>query len=315
MKTIIITDTHFGIKQNSITWLNSQIDFIKKQLLPYIKQYKKEDVRLVHLGDVFDSRSSISTLIATRVVEIFTELYNNVSEFIIIGGNHDYYSPNSDQIDTINLVLGDIGINIVTKSTYKTNQDLFVPWFCWEDILKGNIPGDVKRIFAHTDIVTEQPNITGVDIYSGHMHTPCIRGRYKNLGSCFYLTFNDATGIRGFYELGEDDVLKFIENTTSIRFWRLYDSNILKDTSYIDKDDYVELYVSQENLLIKEYNDKIQEIGCKVRNCKTIPNISQNIKYSEEDISNYDIDSMIELTIPDHLKNKFKTVKDNANLY
>lgn len=314
MKTIIITDTHFGIKQNSITWLNSQTDFIKKQLLPYIKQYKKEEVRLVHLGDVFDSRSSISTLIASRVVEIFTELYNNVSEFIIIGGNHDYYSPNSDQINTIDLILGDVGINIITKTSYKSNHDLFVPWFCWNEAI-NNIPKDIKRIFAHADIVTEQPETHGVDIYSGHMHTPKINGHYKNLGSCFYLTFNDATGIRGFYELDENDNLKFIENKTSIRFWRLYDSDILKDLSYIDKDDYVELYISQENLLLKEYNNKIQEIGCKVRNCKTIPNISQNIEYSKEDIGNFDINSMISLTIPDHLKNKFKIIENSADLY
>ena len=37
MTTILFTDTHFGIKQNSITWFNSQKDFIVNQLIPYIK--------------------------------------------------------------------------------------------------------------------------------------------------------------------------------------------------------------------------------------------------------------------------------------
>ena len=37
MKTIIFTDTHFGVKQNSITWFKSQKKFIEEQLMPYIK--------------------------------------------------------------------------------------------------------------------------------------------------------------------------------------------------------------------------------------------------------------------------------------
>ena len=106
--TILITDTHFGVKQNSITWLNSQSKFIEDQLIPYINRETKEGnkVKLIHLGDIFDSRSTISTYIATRVVELFEKLTNAVNDFIIIGGNHDYYSPNSDSVDSLNLLLG-----------------------------------------------------------------------------------------------------------------------------------------------------------------------------------------------------------------
>ena len=109
MTTILFTDTHFGIKQNSITWFNSQKDFIVNQLIPYIKTID-DDVRLVHLGDVFDSRSTISTYIATNVVELFKELKSIVKEFIVIGGNHDYYSPTTDRIDTLNLLLNNLDI-------------------------------------------------------------------------------------------------------------------------------------------------------------------------------------------------------------
>ena len=66
MTDILITDTHFGIKQNSITWFNSQSNFIYEQLIPYIQTHK-DIIRLIHLGDVFDSRSSISVLIAAKV--------------------------------------------------------------------------------------------------------------------------------------------------------------------------------------------------------------------------------------------------------
>ena len=32
--SFILTDTHFGVKQNSMTWLNSQLDFFYNQLIP-----------------------------------------------------------------------------------------------------------------------------------------------------------------------------------------------------------------------------------------------------------------------------------------
>lgn len=42
MKTIILSDTHFGIKQNSITWMNSQINFLYNEFIPYIKELSKK---------------------------------------------------------------------------------------------------------------------------------------------------------------------------------------------------------------------------------------------------------------------------------
>ena len=59
METIVLfTDTHFGVKNNSMTWLNSQLNFIYKQFIPDLQELKKQghDITLIHLGDVFDSR-------------------------------------------------------------------------------------------------------------------------------------------------------------------------------------------------------------------------------------------------------------------
>ena len=107
MTNVIITDTHFGVKNNSMTWFTSQSDFIYKQLIPYIKTINDE-VRLIHMGDVFESRSTISIYIAKKVRQIFKDLSKLCNNIIIVAGNHDFYSPNSDEYDSLSLALNNI---------------------------------------------------------------------------------------------------------------------------------------------------------------------------------------------------------------
>ena len=101
---VLFTDTHFGVKNNSMTWLKSQLNFIYKQFIPELRELKKthpdDQIVLIHLGDVFDSRSTISTMVATEVRKAFGALREVVDEFNIIAGNHDYYSPTSDEVNS-----------------------------------------------------------------------------------------------------------------------------------------------------------------------------------------------------------------------
>ena len=242
MKTILITDTHFGTRQNSITWLNSQSKFIYQQLIPYIKSCD-EEVKLIHLGDVFDSRSTISTMVASQVVHMFKDLSDIVDEFIIIGGNHDYYSPNSNSVDTINLLFGHLDIKLVTKSVMLDGKNIYIPWYQWiestqmiQDLIDTN---GIKNVFTHADIINEPVNIRCDHIYSGHIHIPYCKGKIRNLGSTYALNFADANQPRGFYVIHDDDKLEFIEDVKSIRFHRLYNDDIFTMSNMNDFD-YIE---------------------------------------------------------------------------
>jgi hypothetical protein len=73
MTDFLFTDTHFGVKNHSMTWWKSQRDFIYQQFMPAIKEYN-DDIRVIHLGDVFDSRSGINTLIAAGVRKLFEDI-------------------------------------------------------------------------------------------------------------------------------------------------------------------------------------------------------------------------------------------------
>ena len=314
MKTILITDTHFGTRQNSNTWLNSQINFLENQLIPYIKN--NGDIRLVHLGDVFDSRSTISTMVATKVVEVFKKISGLVKEFIIIGGNHDFYSPNSDEVDTLNLLLGSLNIKIVTKNILidKEAKHLYVPWYQWIESpqMIQNLIDDngIIRVFTHADIINEPVNINCQEIYSGHIHIPELKGKLRNLGSTYALNFADANSKRGFYVICENGQLVFIENEKSIKFHRLYNSDIFTVPDW-DKNDYIEMYISQSNLADAFYIDEINHIIKTWKNVWLIPQTESNdlqISESQDKFEGYDIETIVSKLIPENLKDKFEQV-------
>lgn len=311
MKTILITDTHFGTRQNSNTWLNSQMDFIYKQLIPYIKE--NGPIRLVHLGDVFDSRSTISTLVASKVVAVFKELSELVEEFIIIAGNHDFYSPTSNEVDTLNLLLGNLNIKIITKCAMvdEESKHIYIPWYSWieekqciQDLIYTH---NIKRAFTHADIINEPINIHCQEIYSGHIHIPNCKGNIRNLGSTYALNFADANSRRGFYVIHDDGKFQFIENKISIKFHRLYNSDIFTVPDW-NKNDYIELYISQSNMTNAIYLSEIDNIIKRWKNVWLIPQMEQLEMTNDREYSGYDVESITKELIPDNLKEKFEQV-------
>ena len=312
MKTILITDTHYGTKQNSITWLNSQSRFIYQQLIPYIKE-QKEPIRLIHLGDVFDSRSTISTIVADRVVHMFRDISQVVDEFIIIGGNHDYYSPTNDAVDTISLLLGHLNIKIVTKDIVIDGENAYVPWYQWlehrEKLQQLIDENGVENVFTHADIVNEPVNINCKHIYSGHIHIPFHKDGLHNLGSTYALNFADANQPRGFYVIS-DNRLEFIENHKSIKFHRLYNEDIFTIQD-MGGNDYIELYISQNNMALDIYVKKINFITRTWKNVWIIPQIEAQGIVDETVFEQYDIENITRNKIPKELQNKFEMVLNN----
>lgn len=317
METIVLfTDTHFGVRNNSITWLNSQLDFIYKQLIPDFQELKKQGhtITLIHLGDVFDSRSTISTYVATKVREAFYDLRQVVDKFHIVAGNHDYYSPNSSEVCSIDLLLHGLNIDIHSQVSYLTNKgDLFLPWYQYQDTETVNQlieQGKVKRIFTHADIVTTKPQYHNIPIYSGHMHIPDIKSDIQlyNIGSCYPLNFADSNSHRGYYIL-KDNGWEFIPNIQSIQFWRLYDEDIF-DThnQYIQAKDYIELYISETNMSDSKYVEKLNFFTQTYKNLWIISRRDDFIGEGLEKFEGCNIEDIVKNSIPDHLKTKFDEV-------
>ena len=315
MIDVLFTDTHFGWKNNSMTWLNSQMNFIYKQFIPTIKKLsKKEPVRVIHLGDVFDSRSTISTYVATKVVDAFKDIRSVCNEFVIVCGNHDFYSPNSDTVNTVTLLLNNIDITIVDQDMYETDNHAFVPWYVYEN---GEFTTDAKYIFCHADIVNGVIPVgcIGKSVFSGHIHTPLCRnskGLY-NLGSCYSLNFADANSTRGFYVI-ENDKVQFIPNKESINFYRFYNDEILnKNIDSLNTNDYIEIYVSEINMSKDDYITPIKKFTDRFTHLWIIPQVVSNTSATGEDFKEYDIEAIMADMIPDDLQHFFEKVKNRLN--
>lgn len=321
---ILISDTHFGCRQNSITWLNYQMKFFYEQLIPFIKTIE-EPVKLIHLGDVFDSRSSVNILVANQVKQLFEDLCKCCLDGVrVIGGNHDYYSPNESQTNdnSIDLVLGELcyylpNIHLITKKLYKEDNDLFVPWFRYFDynLLKNTIENEgVKRVFIHNDLTVTLEDkykelFKNVTVYSGHIHIPKHDKNLHTLGATFALTFADSNSARGFYTMNDDGSdFTFHSNDKSIKFYRIYNKEVFDEIKDIKKDDYVELYVNQDNLLKDLYVNKIKELNSTVSNIVVIPRVIKELSDDSTDFEKYDIADICRQNIPDNLIEKFNKI-------
>ena len=314
MSTLLITDTHFGVRQNSNTWYKSQIHFIENQVIPSIKEYNINHI--IHLGDVFDSRSSISTYIMQGVYNIFKKLSGLVDKIDIIAGNHDYYSPNSDEICILNILFSSIkNINIHSKFEYIDNQNLYIPWYRWEDKKnQNNIYNlinkyNIQNIFTHADIF-DPTNIEFIKkipckIFSGHIHTPKIKNNLYNLGSCYPLTFSDCNSQRGIYII-DDKNIKFIPNESSIKFWRVYNDEIFNENEW-RYNDYIEIYINQDYLLKDKYSSKIEQYLNQYKNINIIPQ-DTSIQLEHIEFNNYDILDITKSMIPEELRSKYNQI-------
>ena len=90
MKIALITDTHFGARNDSLLFLDFFSKFYKNIFFPTLKERGITEV--IHLGDVVDRRKFINykTLNSMKEILFFPlkEMGGNVK---IIVGNHDIY--------------------------------------------------------------------------------------------------------------------------------------------------------------------------------------------------------------------------------
>lgn len=319
MKAILFTDTHFGCKNASRIWFKYQCEFFREQVIPYIKKLStEEEVVAIHLGDVFDARSTLNTMIAHEVRELFKELAGSVQQFYIIPGNHDYFSEQSDEYCSVNLVLGGIsGLQIINKATVLEldgTEVALIPWHIQKMTPMTQYTQEHPKqvVFTHADIVTGKPKIYS-QVFSGHIHTPWINEKYYNLGSCFPLDFHDSNQMRYFYIWDPNsNILHREANKHSIRFWRKRDQEILDwEVDELNRDDYIELYISSSLLLLSEYQSRIEELKSQFRNLWVIP-VPEELANDGVDYE-CDIDAIIEQSIPEELQDKFNYIKEKIN--
>lgn len=338
MRELVIGDLHFGIKNNSLTWLEQQLNFITNQIFPILENENID--RCIFLGDLTDIRYSINQQVGIELKKLFRTMLKNYPNitFIICAGNHDYYSPLEEfaSYNSYELIFGEEFL-MVHKNLIIVNQDpyitedgaLFLPWYWTENdnhideiLYNYDFNDEVKEIFCHTDL-SQWPGariaaFKGTPIYSGHIHF-CYEDTLANLfnlGSACAFTFNDVNMDKYVYILEDYEIVKKIKNVTTPSFKRLYNEEIFNVTDDMFNNSYVQLCISSNNINKAKYVEQIKEL----KNTYVDSNIRLHTIDEDTDMTtlsvatfNTNIETYIEDNIPEYLDEKYQIIKDKIN--
>ena len=136
MKILLITDQHFGVRNDNQYFLDHYKKFYSEIVVPFIKQSDIDTV--ICLGDTFDKRRSINFMSLDAAKEMwFDQLEELNVKMHMLVGNHDIYYKNTLRVNAPSELLGQYGnISVYTEPTTVTFDGvsvLLLPWICDEN--------------------------------------------------------------------------------------------------------------------------------------------------------------------------------------
>lgn len=270
MRVAIITDQHFGARNDSVHFLDYYEKFYKETFFPKIDEENIDTVLI--LGDTFDRRKYINFFSLKRTKEMFfDELAKRNITVHMLAGNHDTYFKNTNDVNSVDLLLREYdNINVIDspqtihlKYENEEHDVCMIPWICPENY--DQCMAEIKNTSAtlcmgHFEIAgfamhRGMPSLEGLsrDIFkrfeytfSGHYHHKSDRDNIYYLGNPYELTWQDYSDGRGFHIFDLDSRnLVFVQNP-NIMFHRItYDdkSDSINDILHKDFSLYTNTYV------------------------------------------------------------------------
>ena len=270
-KIALITDTHWGCRNDSPVFAKHISRYYKNVFFPYLEEHGINYV--VHLGDIVDRRKYINFVTAKNLDNDFIEpIYKNKLFLHAIIGNHDTYFKNTNEINSMNVLYRDNAhFNYYSEPTEFSIDGckiLFMPWICsdnYEQCMSAIEMTDAQVLFGHLELngfemYKGSPNNHGFDpklfdkfdiVCSGHFHHKSSKGNINYLGAPYEMTWSDYDDPRGFHVFDTSTrELTFIQNNDKI-FHKIF---------YNDADsDYMEI-VNQD---FSQYADCIIKVVVK----------------------------------------------------
>ena len=218
MKIALITDTHFGARNDSLAFNDYFFEFYEKIFFPYLKD--KNITTVVHLGDVMDRRKFVSYRIAKDFRERFVDQFTGI-DFHMIVGNHDTYYKNTNSVNSLQELVDGKHSNITvypetTEADFDGCKILFVPW-----INSENMSSTMKMLKTSTaQICMGHLELNGFEmqkgffmdhgwdknefnrfdmVMSGHYHHKSDDGHVYYLGTPYEIYWNDWGDPKGFH--------------------------------------------------------------------------------------------------------------------
>ena len=265
MKIAIITDTHFGARNDSVQYDEYFYQFYEGQFFPYLQKHNIKTV--IHLGDVLDRRKFVSYRIAKNFRERFILPFQALDiELHALVGNHDIFYKNTNDVNSLQeLVDGRFKKIHLYSEAQEVNFDglpiLFMPWINSQNYIyaMGMIDETKADIcMGHLDIngfAMNKGQIVaehGMDksefkkfdtVMSGHFHHKNDDGQIYYLGTPYELYWNDYDDPKGFHIFDtETRELERIVNPLTI-FDKIYYDDTKTDYSTVDVEKYRNKYI------------------------------------------------------------------------
>lgn len=274
-KIVILGDTHFGVRNDSINFHKYYEKFYKEVFFPYID--KHEVKWIFQLGDLFDRRKYINfNTLAECKRYFFDQVARRDVTMLTFLGNHDIFWKESLSVSSSGLLLREyLNIHVIEKPTSTvidgTKIDM-IPWICKEN--EEDVYYYINN--SKSDLCLGHFEIAGFPMYkgmnseeglshemfakyervlSGHYHTRSKAENIEYVGTPYEMTWQDAYDPRGFSVFDtETRELEFVQNPYTIHEKITYDDldKDPVDLSTIDiKDKYVKLVVVNKTDLYK----------------------------------------------------------------
>jgi len=244
MRIALITDTHWGVRNDNAIFYDYTKQFLDNVFFPLIDAEKIDTV--IHLGDLVDRRKYINFLTAKRLREDFMQpIKDRGIDFHLILGNHDVYYKNTNDVNAIAELYGEVKrYERAEEVTIGDSKMLFIPWITADNrehsidmIKKSSAPIALGHLelngfeMFRGSISTHGEDASMFDkfdmVCSGHFHHKSTTGNINYLGSHSEFTWSDFDDDRGFHILDT--------NTRNIGFVR-NPYTVFKKIWYNDED-------------------------------------------------------------------------------
>jgi DNA repair exonuclease SbcCD nuclease subunit len=248
MKIAIITDQHFGARNDSLHFLDFYEKFYSETFFPKLDESGVKT--LLILGDTFDRRKYVNFYSLQRAKKMFFDgLAKREILVYMLVGNHDTYYKNTNEVNSPELLLEDYPNILVIESPQTLHLDYgnvkadvcMMPWICADnyDASMEEIKTTTATVcMGHFEIEGFQmyrgaPSQEGLEpkmfnkfdqVFSGHYHHKSSRGNIHYLGNPYELTWQDHNDPRGFHFFDlETHELEFVENPNRMFMKLVYD--------------------------------------------------------------------------------------------
>ena len=274
MKIALVTDTHFGARNDNAAFADYFGKFYTDIFFPYLKENNINTI--IHLGDIVDRRKYINYQTQAHMQKAFIDpiIENDYTMHVIIG-NHDTYYKNTNEINSMQQLYGTTGyekIKWYDNNPAVLNFDgcdiMLLPWLCSNNIepfMKEVDKTTAQVLFGHLELKGFEMyrgaiNDHGFDsslfnkfdiVCSGHFHHKSTVGNINYLGSPYEITWSDFDDPRGFHIFDTDNrTIEFVRNPYTM-FNKIFYDDENQTMEYVVNQNYERLANSYVKVIIK----------------------------------------------------------------